>query len=126
MSYFLLRTLPTGYKFDLKASNGETVATSEVYDTKAACRKGMESVKKSAEKAKLEDRTEPDFPPCTNPRFELYEDRAGAFRFRLRARNGKIIAISESYSSKSACKNGIASVRKNAPTAEMSLEPESL
>ena len=36
MSYFLLRTLPTGYKFDLKASNGETVATSEVYDTKAA------------------------------------------------------------------------------------------
>ena len=119
MSYFLLRTLPTGYKFDLKAPNGETVATSEVYETKAACRKGMESVKKSAEKAGLEDRTEPDYSPCPNPRFELYEDRSGAFRFRLRARNGKIIAVSECFSTKAACKNGIASVRKNAPTAEV-------
>lgn len=122
MSYFLLRSLPTGYKFDLKAPNGETVATSEVYDTVAACRKGMESVKKSAGSAKLEDRTEPAYQPCTNPRFELYMDRSGNFRFRLRARNGKIIAISESYSTKSACQNGIASVRRNAPTAVYSPE----
>ena len=89
MSYFLLRQLPTGFKFDLKAPNGQTIATSEVYETKAACRKGMESVKKSAPKAKLEDQTEPDFTPCTNPRFELYADRSGHFRFRLRSRNGK-------------------------------------
>ena len=117
MSYFLLRQLPTGFKFDLKAPNGQTIATSEVYETKAACRKGMESVKKSAPKAKLEDRTEPDFTPCTNPRFELYADRSGHFRFRLRSRNGKIIAVSEGYSTKSACKNGISSVRTNAREA---------
>ena len=120
MSYFLLRQLPTGYKFDLKAPNGQTIATSEVYETKAACRKGMESVKKSAPAAKLEDQTEPDYTPCTNPRFELYTDRLGSFRFRLRSRNGKIIAISEPYSTKSACKNGIESVIKNAPDAQIS------
>ena len=119
MSYFILRSLPTGFKFDLKATNGQVIATSEVYETKAACRKGIDSVIKSAAAAKLEDRTEPDCTPCTNPRFELYTDRSGAFRFRLRARNGKIIAISEGYSSKAACKNGIASVRKNAPEAQI-------
>ena len=117
MSYFLLRQLPTGFKFDLKAPNGQTIATSEVYETKAACRKGMESVKKSAPKAKLEDQTEPDFTPCTNPRFELYADRSGHFRFRLRSRNGKIIAVSEGYSTKSACRNGISSVRTHAREA---------
>ena len=117
MSYFLLRQLPTGFKFDLKAPNGQTIATSEVYETKAACRKGMESVKKSAPNAKLEDRTDPDFTPCTNPRFELYADRSGHFRFRLRSRNGKIIATSEPYSTKAACKNGISSVRTNAQEA---------
>ena len=120
MSYFLLRQLPTGFKFDLKAPNGQTIATSEVYETKAACRKGMESVKKSAPKAKLEDRTEPDFTPCTNPRFELYADRSGHFRFRLRSRNGKIIATSEPYSTKAACKNGM-----NKPSVGASLRTTS-
>ena len=118
MSHFILRPSSTGFKFDLKATNGQIIATSEVYDTKAACRKGIESVKKSAPVAKLEDRTEPEFSGCTNPRFELYTDRSGSFRFRLRARNGKIIAISEGYSTKAACKNGIDSVRKNAPDAQ--------
>ena len=41
---FLIRCTATGYMFDLQAANGETVATSEVYDTLAACRKGVESV----------------------------------------------------------------------------------
>ena len=119
MSYFILRSLQTGFKFDLKATNGQVIATSEVYETKAACRKGIDSVIKSAPAAKLEDRTDPECPSCTNPRFELYTDRSGNFRFRLRARNGKIIAISEGYSSKAACKNGIVSVRKNAPEAQI-------
>ena len=114
-----MRRLPTGYKFDLKAPNGQTIATSEVYETKAACRKGVESVKKSTLKAKLEDQTEPGFISCTNPRFELYTDRSGNFRFRLRSRNGKIIAVSEPYSTKAACKNGIDSVIKNAPDAQI-------
>ncbi len=50
-------------------------------------------------------------------KFELYSDKAGKFRFRLKAGNGEIIAVSEAYESKSSAKNGIESVRKNAPDA---------
>ncbi|OPX66184.1 MAG: hypothetical protein A4E37_02133 [Methanoregulaceae archaeon PtaB.Bin056] len=50
-------------------------------------------------------------------KFEVYTDKAGKYRFRLKASNGEIIAVGESYSSKSACMNGIESVRKNAATA---------
>jgi uncharacterized protein YegP (UPF0339 family) len=55
----------------------------------------------------------------TNPKFELYLDRAGKYRFRLKARNGEIIAVSEGYTAKASCENGIDSVRKNALYAEI-------
>lgn len=48
-------------------------------------------------------------------KFEIYQDKAGEHRFRLKAGNGEIILSSEGYSSRSACDNGIASVKKNAP-----------
>ena len=51
------------------------------------------------------------------PKFELYQDKAGEYRFRLTARNGEIIAVSEGYKAKASCENGIASVRKNAEGA---------
>jgi uncharacterized protein YegP (UPF0339 family) len=50
-------------------------------------------------------------------KFELYTDKAGAYRFRLKAGNGEVIAISEAYSSKASAQNGIESVRKNAADA---------
>ena len=52
-----------------------------------------------------------------NPKFEVYKDKAGEFRFRLKARNGEIIAVSEGYVQKISCMNGIESVRNNAPDA---------
>jgi uncharacterized protein YegP (UPF0339 family) len=52
-------------------------------------------------------------------KFELYKDKSGEYRFRLKAANGETIATSEGYASKSGAKNGIASVQKNAPTAEV-------
>ena len=122
MGKFLIRKTATGVKFDLKAANGETVATSEVYETEAACRKGIESVRKNAEKAKLKDLTQETQKPVTNPKFVLFQDKAGLFRFRLKARNGGIIAVSEGYSTKAACENGIESVRRNAPDGEIETE----
>lgn len=119
MPKFAIRKVPTGYKFDLKAPNGHTVATSETYETAAACKKGIESVRKNALRAKLEDQTAPDFGAVTNPKFELYEDKGGAYRFRLRSRNGQIIAVSEGYTTKASCENGMESVRRNAPEAEV-------
>ena len=54
-----------------------------------------------------------------DPVFEWYKDKAGKFRFKLKAANGEIIAVSEAYSSKDACVNGIESVKKNAPSAKI-------
>ncbi len=53
------------------------------------------------------------------PVFEIYKDAAEKFRFRLKAPNGEIIAVGEAYESKDGCKNGIASVKENAPKAEI-------
>ena len=122
MGKFVIRKTATGVKFDLKAGNGETVAASEVYETEAACRKGIESVRKNGETAKLLDLTEEESKPVTNPKYELFQDKAGAFRFRLKARNGGVIAVSEAYSTKAACLNGIESVRKNAPDSQIETE----
>ena len=119
MSKFVIRQVKSGFKFDLYAGNGQSVLTSEVYDTAAACRKGIASVIKNAPCAKLEDRTAEPFKTLTNPKFELYRDKAGEFRFRLKARNGSIIAVSESYSGRNGCLSGIESVRKNAAEADI-------
>jgi len=53
------------------------------------------------------------------PKFEIYTDKAGKCRWRLKAANGEVIATSEAYESQASCKNGIASVKKNAPIAEV-------
>ncbi len=119
MGNFVIRTVPTGVKFDLYAANGQTVLSSEVYRTAAACRKGLESVRKNAPAAKIEDQTQEAFRSLSNPKFEVYEDKSGDFRFRLKARNGAIIAASEPYTSKAACFGGIDSVRKNAAGAQV-------
>lgn len=52
-------------------------------------------------------------------KFEWYTDKAGKFRFRLKAGNGQVIAVSEGYDSKDSCMNGIESVKKNAPIANI-------
>ena len=124
MGKFVIKTVKSGIKFDLKAGNGETIATSEVYTSERACRSGIESVQKNAEIAKLEDQTVKDFETVTNPKFEVYTDKAEEFRFRLKARNGEIIAVSEGYKAKASCMNGIESVRKNAPDAPVVMEEE--
>ena len=117
MGKFVVKATKTGFVFNLKAGNGETIATSEVYTTEAACLKGVESVRKNAVDAKLEDQTVAEVAAVTNPRFEMYTDKAGEFRFRLKARNGETIAASEGYKAKASCLNGIDSVRRNAPDA---------
>ena len=119
MGKFVIREVSSGVKFDLLAGNGQVIATSEVYTTRAACENGVESVRKNAPVANLEDQTAPGFETATNPKFELYEDKGGEFRFRLKARNGEVIAVSEGYKAKASCENGIESVRKNAPEAEI-------
>ena len=119
MGKFVVKETKTGFVFNLKAGNGEVIAVSEVYSSEAACMKGIESVRKNAVEAKVEDQTVAEVEAVTNPKFEVYTDKAGEFRFRLKARNGEPIAASEGYKAKASCMNGIESVRKNAPDADV-------
>ena len=117
MGKFVISEAKNGVKFNLKAGNGEIIATSEVYSSKAACENGIESVKKNAPVAPVEDQTVENYAQEKNPKFEVYKDKAGEFRFRLKAGNGQIIAVGEGYKAKAGCLNGIESIRKNAPDA---------
>lgn len=119
MGKFVIRRTNTGIKFDLKATNGEVIATSEVYTTEAACRKGIASVAKNAPIAAVEDQTQEGFKAEKHPKFEIYADKAGELRFRLKAVNGQIIASSEGYKAMKSCVNGVESVKKNAVGAEI-------
>ena len=118
MGKFVIKETATGFKFDLKATNGQVIATSEVYTTKAACLNGIASVKTNC-MGEVEDHTVEPVVEVKHPQFELYTDKAGEYRFRLKARNGEIIAVSEGYTTKANCVNGIESVKKNAPEAEI-------
>ena len=119
MGKFIVKKTATGTKFDLLATNGQVIATSEVYANEASCLKGVESVKKNAPIANLEDQTVEPVEKAVNPKFEVYTDKAGESRFRLKAKNGEVIATSEGYKTKASCLNGVESVRKNAPEAEI-------
>lgn len=120
MGKFVIKAVPSGVKFDLKAANGEVISTSEVYTTKAACLKGVESVKKNASAANVEDQTEEGFKKAKHPKFEVYMDKDDQFRFRLKATNGQVIAsCGEGYTTKAACLGGVESVKKNAVDSEI-------
>jgi len=117
MGKFVIRETKTGIKFDLKAGNGEVIATSEVYTSEKACRNGITSVQKNAPVAAVENQTVEGYSVEKHPKFEVYIDKAGEFRFRLKAANGQIIAVSEGYKAIASCMNGIESVKKNAVDA---------
>lgn len=105
MGKFVIKLRKNGeFQFDLKASNGQVILTSEGYKSKASCKNGIESVKKNSQ---------------VDARFERKEAKNGAPYFNLKATNGQVIGTSEMYSSVDACENGIASVKKNAPEAEV-------
>ncbi len=105
MAKFEITTRKNGeFQFNLKASNGEVILTSEGYTTKAACINGAESVKKNAVEEK---------------RYEKMVAKNGKPYFTLKATNGQIIGQSQMYASERNRDNGIASVMKNAPVAEI-------
>ena len=123
MGKFVIRETGTGVKFDLKAGNGEVIATSEVYSSMDSCRKGIASVQKNAPEAAVENQTVEGYAVEKHPKFEVYTDKSGEFRFRLKATNGQVIAVSEGYKALASCLNGVASVQKNAVDAEI-VDPE--
>ena len=114
MGKFAIKKTNTGFNFQLKAGNGEPIGVSEVYASLASCKKGIASVQKNAPVAGVQDLTDEGAAAVKHPKFEVYTDKKGEFRFRLKATNGEIILSSEGYAKKASCLNGIESVRKNA------------
>ena len=103
MGKFEIKTRKNGeFQFNLKATNGQVILTSEGYKTKASCLNGVESVKKNSQDKK---------------RFEVKEASNGKPYFNLMAANGQVIGSSQMYANQVNMKNGIASVMKNAPEA---------
>ena len=126
MSRFVLKKVNTGIKFDLYAGNGQDIVSSEVYSSRAAVLRGIESVRKNAPGAHFEDLTAPEDAAMPNPKFGLYRDKSGQFRFRLRSRNGKIIAVSEPYLTRFGAQQGVEAVRKAARAATDEKRPRDL
>ena len=124
MGKFVIKNAKNGLKFDLKASNGQVIASSQVYKHRKTCLNGTASVMKNAPEAALEDQTVEGYVKQKCPKFEVYQDKKGEYRFRLKATNGQIIAISEGYVKMTSCMNGIDSVRKNAVDAPVEEEEE--
>jgi uncharacterized protein YegP (UPF0339 family) len=116
MAKFTTKESSKGFTFALLAGNGQVIGTSEVYSSMDGLKGGIASVQKNAPIAAIEDQTADDA-KATNPKFEIYKDKKGEFRFRLKAGNGQIILASEGYTDKTGCKNGIKSVVTNAPEA---------
>jgi len=105
MGSFLITKRANGeFQFVLKAGNGQVILASEGYTTKAACENGIESVKKNSQ---------------DDARFDRLESKNGKPYFNLKATNGQIIGNSEMYESVAARENGIESVKKNAPDADV-------
>lgn len=110
---FIIKTAKDGqFHFVLTAKNGEVIAQSELYKTKASCENGIQSVKTNAPIAGTAE-------DAKNPKFVTKTAKDGQFHFALTAKNGEIIAQSELYKAKASCDNGIASVQKNAPEADV-------
>ncbi len=110
MGKFVITTRKNGeYQFNLKATNGQVILSSEGYTTLAACKNGIESVKRNAPE---------------DARYERKESGNGKFYFNLKATNGQVIGGSQMYQSEDSRDNGIESVKRNAPDAEVVEEQE--
>ncbi|MCO6496806.1 MAG: YegP family protein [Chitinophagaceae bacterium] len=91
------------YQFNLKASNGQVILSSQGYKSKTTCLNGIESVRKNS---------------ADDKKFDRQKSKSDKFYFNLKATNGQIIGTSEMYESEASMENGIASVKKNAPDAK--------
>ena len=105
------------YVFNLYASNNVIIATSQVYSSSQSAINGAKSVIENASKAKIEDQTLKNFTAESFPKWEIYKDKAGQFRFRLSASNGSCVCHSQGYTNKANCKNGIESIIRTAANA---------
>lgn len=107
------------YVFNLYAPNHIIVATSQVYSSASSAVNGIQSIINNAEKAPIEDNTLKNPTKQSFPKWEMYIDKGGEYRFRLYASNGNCVVHSQGYKQKSSCKNGIESIIRCSRNAEI-------
>lgn len=107
------------YVFNLYAANSVIVATSQVYSSSTSAMNGIKSVIENANKAPVEDQSLKNYETLPYPKWEIYQDKGGQYRFRLSASNGSCICHSQGYTSKASCKNGIESIKRTAQNAKI-------
>lgn len=113
------------YVFNVRAGNTQIIAKSQTYSSMTACKNGIESVGKNAPVANIEDQTLKTINVEKLPKFQIYLDKAGKYRFNLLATNGNnILSCTQGYNHKSSCKNGIKSVINNATAEVEIIKPE--
>ena len=105
--------------FNLYASNKVGIATSQMYSSAQSALNGVNSVIANAEKAPIEDQSLKNYTAIPYPKWELYVDNGGKYRFRLCASNGSCVCHSQGYTTKAACKNGIDSIIRSSKNAEI-------
>jgi len=107
------KTSNDGYHFTVVANNGQVVGVSQTYKSLKSAKNGIESVKRNRN-SRIEDQTVPDYKELGFPKWQIFKDAAGDFRFRLVAMNGEtVLAASEGYSRKESAIKGMDSVRSN-------------
>lgn len=101
------------YFFSLYASNHAVIAYSQIYSSTSAVNTGINSVIANSPKAAIEDTTLKNPTPLPCPKWEIYIDKAGQYRFRLYAVNGLCVChSSHGYTTKGGCKGGIESIKR--------------
>ena len=106
--------------FCLYASNYMPIAYSQIYSTSSAALNGIESIIANSPKAPTEDTTLKNPSALPFPKWEIYIDKAGEYRFRLYAVNGNCICHSaHGYATKSGCKGGMESITRFAKEAKV-------
>ena len=113
------KTKDDRFVFNLFAPNHIIVATSQVYSSSNAAINGIQSIISNAEKAPIEDNTLKNPTKQGFPKWEMYIDKGGEYRFRLFASNGNCVVHSQGYKQKSSCKNGIDSIIRCSKNAEI-------
>ncbi len=113
MGKYVIAKTKAGFKFNLEASNGQVICTSQSYTTKVGCKKAIASLQRIA-KSPIEDQTVKGYTEEKKPKYEVYQDRKKEYRFRLIASNGNNIVWGEGYTTLQACKSGIMSIQNNA------------
>jgi uncharacterized protein YegP (UPF0339 family) len=113
------KTKDDRYVFNLYASNNVIIATSQIYSSAQGAINGINSIITNSAKAEIEDQTLKSYEELPYPKWEIYSDNAGQYRFRLNATNGSCVCHSQGYTTKLNCKKGIESIINTSKNAEI-------